>query len=70
MDDLFGSDDDQQSELNDTPSPQQAHSHSEDRANADNKEQNASSHDAGLDDLFGSEEEKEESDNDEPVRKR
>ncbi|KAI8577396.1 hypothetical protein K450DRAFT_252239 [Umbelopsis ramanniana AG] len=70
MDDLFGSDDDQQSELNDTPSPQQSHSHSEVRTNTENTEQNASSHDAGLDDLFGSEEENDESDKDEPVRKR
>ncbi|KAG2188634.1 hypothetical protein INT44_001389 [Umbelopsis vinacea] len=70
MDDLFGSDDDQQSELNDTPSPQQSHSHSEDRTNTVHNEQNASSNDAGLDDLFGSEEENDQSDNDEPVRKR
>jgi hypothetical protein len=59
MDDLFGSDDDQQSELNDTPSPTEVHGETNARVANDDES-------AALDDLFGSESESEAK----PARKR
>ncbi|KAG2184530.1 hypothetical protein INT43_000439 [Umbelopsis isabellina] len=62
MDDLFGSDDDQQSELNDTPSPTEAHAQSNTRVGNEDE-----SHSAAIDDLFGSDESDSEA---KPARKR
>lgn len=62
MDDLFGSDDDQQSELNDTPSPTEAHAQS--NAQVGNEDESQS---AAIDDLFGSDESDSEA---KPARKR
>ncbi|GAB5585984.1 Paf1 complex component [Umbelopsis nana] len=70
MDDLFGSDDDQQSELNDTPSPQDIPSHSHNRVSAEENVPNSESNQAGLDDLFGSDDDNEADDDAASVRKR
>jgi hypothetical protein len=72
MDDLFGSDDDQQSELNDIPSPHEVASHSDDRISAEDNAHGSPSDRAAKDDLYGSDEENdnEKSNDAGPVRKR